>query len=77
MNEKNLPLVDIPVKFESENVMIASVDPSGVVTGVNKGVTKVTVTSGALKAEVKVAVGAHADEKIATAKVEKKAAKKK
>ena len=77
MNEKNMPLVNPPVKFESGNVMVASVDSSGVVTGLRKGVTKITATSGLLKAEAKVAVEAGADEKMAEAKVEKKSAKKK
>ena len=77
MNEKNMPLVNTPVKFESENVMVASVDSSGVVTGMNKGVTKIIATFGSLKAEAKVVVEAGANEKVATAKVEKKAAKKK
>jgi hypothetical protein len=45
-----------PIRWASEEPAIAAVDPSGVITGIAEGRTRVTATSGALSASVAVDV---------------------
>lgn len=56
VNEKGAALAAKPVTFAVADATVATVDATGVVTGLKDGETTVTATSGALKAEAKVIV---------------------
>ena len=78
VNEKGAPIAGKPVTFTVADTTIATVDATGVVTGLKDGATTLTAVAGALKAEVKVEVTGMApvvEEK--TAKADKKGGKKK
>ena len=76
VNEKGAPIAGKPVTFAIADTSVATVDATGVVTGVKDGSTMLSATSGSLKAEVKVEVAGMApavEEK--TAKNDKKGKK--
>ena len=78
VNEKGAALAGKPVTFATADPAIATVDATGVVTGVKDGETTLTATAGALKAEAKISVsGLTAKEEPKTAKADKKGGKKK
>lgn len=56
VNEKGAPIAGKPVTFAVADPTIATVDATGVLTGVKDGATTLTATAGTLKAEVKVEV---------------------
>ena len=56
VNEKGVVLNGKPVTYSIADTTIATVDPTGVVSGIKDGATMLTATSGALKAEAKIEV---------------------
>ncbi len=77
VNEKGVALTGKPLTFTVADTSIATVDPTGVVSGVKDGVTSLSVSSGALKAEAKVEVSGLAKEEPKTAAKGKEAKGKK
>jgi uncharacterized protein YjdB len=75
MNEKGAPLAGKPVAFAIADPTVASVDATGVVTGLKDGKTMLTATAGNLKAEVAVEVTGMAPAEEKTAKADKKGGK--
>ena len=77
VNEKGAPIAGKPVTFAIADPTIATVDATGVITGVKDGSTTLTAAAGTLKAEVKVDVAGMAPAPEKTAKADKKGKKKK
>ena len=76
VNEKGAPIAGKPVTFAIADPTIATVDATGVITGVKDGSTTLTAAAGTLKAEVKVDVAGMAPAPEKTAKADKKGKKK-
>lgn len=78
VNEKGAALASKPVTLTTADATIATVDATGVVTGLKDGETTLVATAGALKAEAKIIVsGLAVKEEPKTAKADPKKGKKK